>query len=119
LQAHQFAEYEKRESEVKFQLNELTKGVSFYRRLGLEFEKIDADKLKLVFTLIDPAAPSKTYSFNVRITAADNYEVDEVNPPIAGVDVLLTELNTNNDFSRFVQLMRKKFVDTTGAGLHV
>lgn len=111
------AEYESREAEVRFQLQELSKGVAFYRRLGLDFEKIADERLRLVFTLIDPLDPARAFSFNVRVAGEDDaYAVDSVSPPVPGVDALVAQLNASNDFSRFVQLMRRKFVEAAAAG---
>lgn len=110
------AEFEARESEVRYQLNELTKGVAFYKRLGLEFEKIHDDKLRLVFTLIDAAHPTRPFSFNVRVSEGDAYEVDSVEPPVAGVADLVRSLNATNNFSGFVQAMRAKFVALAASG---
>lgn len=90
-------------------MNELSRGISFYRRLGLDFEKINDDKLRLVFTQIDPSDPDRQFRFNVRITDADVYEVEGCDPPVPGLDALIKELNAANDFSRFVQLMRQRF----------
>ena len=109
---HARAEFDRREGEVRFQLQELTRGVSFYKRLGLEFEKIHDERLRLVFTQIDALDPTRKYAFNVRVSDADeSYSVDGVEPPLAGVDALVAQLNEGNDFSTFVQLMRRKFVE--------
>ncbi len=48
-----YAEKERREADLKFQMNELTKGVNYYKRLGLEFEKIHDDRIRLVFTQVN------------------------------------------------------------------
>ena len=103
------AEFDKRDTEAKYQLNELTRGISFYRRLGLDFEKISDDKLRLVFTEIDPADPRRTFCFNVRISDSDVYEVDGCEPALSGLEALTKELNDGNDFSRFVQKLRAMF----------
>jgi hypothetical protein len=109
------ADYEAREKEVRFQLNELTKGISFYRRLGLDFEKINDDRLRLVFAQIDPAAPDRKFGFSVRVTDPDVYEVDDCVPPVPGLGELLREVNTTNDFAKFVLQMRHKFKQLVGA----
>jgi hypothetical protein len=103
------ADYDRREQEVRFQLNELTKGIANYRRLGLEFEKINDDRLRLVFTLIDPRAPEKKFSFTVKITDSDVYRVDTCEPAVPRLADLLNTLNETNDFSAFVQSMRSEF----------
>jgi hypothetical protein len=60
-------------------------------------------------TLIDAARPDRKFCFNVRVTAGDVYEVDGVEPPVAGVADLVADLNTGNNFSFFAQRMRRAF----------
>lgn len=102
-------EYDAREERVRFTLNELTKGVAYYKRLGLDFDRIHDDKLRLSFTLIDPRAPDRAFAFNVKVSDSDTYHVDSCEPPIAGLEGLVADLNASNDFSAFVQTMRRKF----------
>lgn len=92
--------------------------MAFYRRLGLEFEKITDDKLRLVFTQIDPADPAGRHAFSLRVTPDDAYEVDDCEPPLPPGTLagLLGELNGGNDFSRFVQMMRRAFKAAAGVG---
>ena len=55
-------EYERQESELRHQLAELANGMAYYAKLGLAFEKQpDNDRLRLVFTQLDPAAPEWEY----------------------------------------------------------
>lgn len=97
---------------MRFQLQELTRGVAFYKRLGLEFEKIHDERLRLVFSQIDALDPTRKFAFNVRVSDADeSYSVDGVEPPVAGLEALVAQLNESNDFSAFVQMMRRKFVE--------
>ena len=53
------AEFERREGEVRLELQELSRGLECFRRLGLAFEKLADDRLRLVFTLIDAARPQR------------------------------------------------------------
>jgi hypothetical protein len=103
---------------VRYQLQELTRGVAFYRRLGLEFDKIHDDRLRMVFTLLDRTAPDRRFTFNVRISAGDAYEVDGVDPPLppAEVGAMVAALNASNDFSAFVRGMRARFAALVAAG---
>jgi len=56
---------------------------------------------------IDPASPDRRFCFNVRVTDAEAYEVDSIDPPVPGIDFTRSrELNEGNDFSSFVQRMR-------------
>ena len=50
--------------EQKF--SELDKGCTLYRtRLGLTFERVGEERLRLTFTNIDPADPMRAFSFQV------------------------------------------------------
>jgi hypothetical protein len=110
------AEYERQEAEVRYKLQELSKGVEFYtKRLGLSFEKIDADALRLIFTLLDPRDPGRRFTFTLRATETDAYTVDECDPPVAALPDLLRQLNAEgNDLARFIQLMRREFKRMVG-----
>jgi len=103
------AEYERREAESRYELQELTRGLECYQRLGLSFEKLSDDRLRLVFTLIDQTDPNKRFFFTVRMNDSDAYTVDECSPPIDTMADMVRLLNENNDFSRFVQLVRQEF----------
>jgi len=109
------AEYERREAESRYELQELTRGLECYQRLGLSFEKLSDDRLRLVFTLIDAADPNRRFFFTVRMNDSDAYTVDECSPPIDAMADMVRALNENNDFSKFVQLVRKEFKRIAGA----
>ena len=85
--------------------------MAFYRRLGLDFERIQDEKLRLVFTQLAPADPAAKFAFTLWITPTETYAVDDVSPALPGevVGALLQELNAGNDFSGFVQRMRRAF----------
>ena len=106
------AEKGRRETDARHQLNELARGITFYRRLGLDFEKISDERLRLVFTAIDASDPERPFSFSMRVTDTDAYEVDDCEPRVAELPALLRALNENNDFSRFVQGMRRAFKES-------
>ena len=67
---------------------------------------------------MDPAQPERRFCFNVRVTDAEAYEVDAIDPPVPGIDALVRTLNEGNDFSAFVQRMRSRFKElvTTPTG---
>lgn len=94
---------------MRYQLQELTKGIEFYKRLGLSFEKITEDNLRIVLTQIDHANPGRRFTFTVRMSADERYDVVECDPPVAALQQMLAQLNADNDFSKFVQLMRREF----------
>ena len=55
-------------------LSELQKGCEMYRAmLGLEFERVGDERLRLIFTNIDERAPSRTFSFQVFVDKEDHY----------------------------------------------
>eukprot|EP01138_Halocafeteria_seosinensis_P005314 gb/GECG01005433.1/.p1 GENE.gb/GECG01005433.1/~~gb/GECG01005433.1/.p1 ORF type:complete len:252 (+),score=52.92 gb/GECG01005433.1/:1-756(+) len=102
----------------EYALQELTKGVSFYKRLGLTFDREENERLRIKFTQIDPAAPQKEFSFAVHVSDDDQYEVTACNPSSLGenpsVDELVYQLNQTNNFSKFIREMRKKFKQLVG-----
>uniref|UniRef100_A0A7S1G7N0 Kinetochore protein SPC25 n=1 Tax=Bicosoecida sp. CB-2014 TaxID=1486930 RepID=A0A7S1G7N0_9STRA len=96
-------------AEATYAVDELTKGVAFYKRLGLDFDGLGEDVLRLTFTQIDPAAPDREFTFTVNVTDDNVYVVRDVSPPVAGVEEMCEELNETNDFSFFVRRMRREF----------
>jgi hypothetical protein len=92
-------------------ISELTKGVRFFReRLGLDIVTVD-QKLQLTFTCIDPAAPQRAFQFFVAVDD-EKYDITGVSPPVANLSALVAELNVTNEFSAFVQKMRRAFKAT-------
>lgn len=73
-------EYEAREGEVRHQLNELTRGLAAFERLGLAFEKVGDDRVRLVFTALSDAAPAARASLAVHVTPDNAYVVSDVEP---------------------------------------
>lgn len=91
-------------------LAELDKGCTLYRtRLGLAFERVGEERLRLTFTSIDPADPLRAFSFQVFVDGGDKYHVESCSPPLASLASLVDTLNANNDFSAFVRNVRKGF----------
>ena len=91
-------------------LAELDKGCALYRqRLGLVFERGADERLRLTFTNVDPNDPMKAFAFQVYVDGSDKYHVESCEPPVPGMDVLVKQLNTDNDFASFVRAMRKQF----------
>ena len=90
-------------------LAELQKSLSFYRKFGLNFEKVGNQKLRLTFTLIDPRDHAREFWFYLHVNGHDQYRVDECSPPVEELPSLLATLNSTNDFATFVISMRKAF----------
>jgi len=91
---------------------ELKKSLSFYQKLGLNFEQLENRNLKLTFTLIDPRDHARPFSFLLLINSHDQYEVQACNPHIPALPLLLSTLNSTNDFSGFIIAMRQQFKAT-------
>lgn len=98
------------EAQTVFQ--ELTRGVEMFRMLGLVFEHLPDERLRLVFTQIDAAAPEARYSFCVRVDEAGRYTVSDVQPAVPGLDAKVQQLNASDNFAQFALSMRQAFVDT-------
>ena len=72
----------------------------------------EENALRIGFTQIDRRSPDRKFWFDVRIAGDDTYSVLRVSPEVAGVAELEKDLNEDQDFSRFVRRMRKKFKDS-------
>ena len=60
-------------------LAELDKGCALYRqRLGLTFERVGDERLRLTFVNIDATNPMKPYAFQVFVDGGDKYHVISV-----------------------------------------
>lgn len=99
----------KQKNVQEYQTQQLTKGAKLYKKLGLDFERVGEDRLKLVFTMIDPNRHDREFYFVVHVDANDKYSVEDINPPVGSIQDAISALNSNNDFSLFVKRMRKKF----------
>jgi kinetochore protein Spc25 len=90
------------------QVEDVNVTLQHFKRLGLEFEKTNDEKLRVTFTLINSVAPEKSYSFCIRVNGIDQYEMSSLDsawdPRV--VQHHLTALNIGGDFSKFVQSMR-------------
>lgn len=109
-------EVEKLNTDIESQVQQLTKGISYYSdRLGLDFEQ-SRGVFWLKFWLIDPEKINAHYIVGLMVDAETyHYRVLSHNPTIEGMDALLEELNLSQDFSRFVQKVRKAFVEIAKA----
>lgn len=92
---------------------ELAKGTSMYRKwLGLTFERVGDDRLRLDLTHVDPSSPDRPYSFEVFVDANNAYHVDKCSPTLPGLPALVARLNETNNFAEFVRTVRRKFQET-------
>ena len=81
----------------------------FYEQLGLSFKRVADNFLRLTFTQIDAAAPSREFTFVIHVGADSIYTVETCDPPVPQLRDLLKSLNGSNDFSAFVRGMRRAF----------
>eukprot|EP00808_Paulinella_micropora_P016940 g27502.t1 len=98
------------------QIDALQKGINMFSdRLGLDFEQADGN-FWMKFHLIDKANVEATYSLALVIDAKTYlYKVTQCIPPIHNMSELLDQLHLDNNFSRFVQRVRKSFVEIARA----
>ncbi|GAB5030417.1 kinetochore protein animal type [Nannochloropsis oceanica] len=98
-------------------INDLTRGVVMYKHLGLDFERADDNKLRLIFTQLDSSNPGREFFFSVHIDENDQYRVEECVPAldVGMVEGLVGEVNKANDFATFVKKMRRAFKVTIGS----
>ncbi|KAJ3445058.1 kinetochore protein spc25-related [Anaeramoeba flamelloides] len=80
--------------------------------LGLNFKRMNGNKLRIILTQIDPQDHSREFYFTVRIDRTSRYIVEECDPILPSLKELVNNLNKTNDFSLFVRKMRKKFKET-------
>ncbi|KAJ1628480.1 chromosome segregation protein Spc25-domain-containing protein [Pavlovales sp. CCMP2436] len=92
---------------------ELAKGTSMYRKwLGLAFERVGEDRLRLDLKHVDPSSPERSFSFEVYVDAKNIYHVDKCDPPTPGLAQLVAHLNETNNFAEFVRTVRRKFQES-------
>jgi len=101
---------QEKEKQRQRNMDELTKGISFYReRLGLEFQRIGENRLRIVFKYIDPKNPEREFAFSVAVDKNDCYSLIDCTPPLGNLSAEITALNRTNNFSQFVRGIRQKF----------
>ena len=77
--------------------------------IGITFDKVGDDRLRLTFTSIDSAQPDRQFFVEVRVTAGDQYVVEHCEPMVPDLRALTDTLNTTNDFSAYVRNLRRRF----------
>jgi hypothetical protein len=92
---------------------ELAKGTAMYRRwLGLAFERVGEDRLRLELTHVDPSSPERPFSFEVFVDRTNVYHVSKCEPALPGLAQLVGRLNETNNFAEFVRTVRRKFQES-------
>lgn len=86
---------------------------TFQERLGLRFERVEDDHLRVVFNNIDVQDPAKDFWFAVQIDEDNVYQFGNTSckPYVEELPDMLSNLNETNDFGSFVRQMRTKFVE--------
>jgi cytochrome c biogenesis protein ResB len=106
----------KAEKEAAHNMSEKRVGQQiFQERLGLRFERVDVDHLRVVFNNITAEDPDKEFWFAVHVDQQNVYQIGEgsCRPPVEELPEMLHKLNETNNFGSFVRQMRAKFVELT------
>lgn len=92
-------------------LNDLTKGIKLYQKLGLEFEKAENACMKFIFTQIDPKNHSRRFEFLLLVDEEDCYQLVDSTPALEPevCKTFVIQLNEDNDIAKFVVSMRKEY----------
>jgi len=103
------------EESKKTTIDDLTRGVVNYKKLGLDFTQIGRDaQLQFFFTELNPIDPSRKFSFVLDVNDEEKYDIVDCDPNI-DVKILvdiLEELNRTDlaaDMSMLVRRMRRAF----------
>eukprot|EP01122_Echinamoeba_exundans_P011306 TRINITY_DN4450_c0_g1_i1.p1 TRINITY_DN4450_c0_g1~~TRINITY_DN4450_c0_g1_i1.p1 ORF type:complete len:231 (-),score=52.04 TRINITY_DN4450_c0_g1_i1:100-792(-) len=103
------AELQRSEHNKKLRLKEYSSGIAYYQQfLGLTYERVGEQGLRLVFTKVDSKNPSKEFYFSLSLNESNSYEMGECQPEVQCIDIL-EQLNSSNNLSVFVVGMRKLF----------
>jgi len=95
-------------------IDELTRGVVNYKKLGLDFTQTGRDsQLQFLFTELDPSDPSRKFAFVLFVNDDEKYDIIDCDPIIDGkiLKDILEELNEKEreDMSLLVRRMRRAF----------
>ncbi len=110
---HLKLENERLKQQMEHKLQDLTYGIQHFLHLGLEFQKASNDCMKFNFINIDPALPSRVFSFVIFVDSSNMYQLVETSPQLRREDCLeaLERLNKSNNIAQFVVSIRKRFVE--------
>ncbi|OEU09500.1 hypothetical protein FRACYDRAFT_142012, partial [Fragilariopsis cylindrus CCMP1102] len=99
------------EESKKTTIDDLTRGIVSYKKLGLDFTQTGRDAgLEFSFTQLDPVDPSRKFSFVFLVNDEEKYDIIECKPNIDDnvLADILEELNGTDreDMSMLVRCMR-------------
>lgn len=102
------------EESKKTTIDDLTRGIVNYNKLGLKFTQTGRDaELHFFFTQLDPGDPLRTFSFVLRVNDDEKYDVYNCEPNIDSNELaeILEELNGSEreDMSMLARRMRRAF----------
>jgi hypothetical protein len=102
------------EESKKTTIDDLTRGVVNYKKLGLDFTQSGrGGELQLTFTDIDPDDPSRIFSFGLIVNDEERYDITNCNPKVNAIELIdiLDELNESGgeDISVLARRMRRAF----------
>lgn len=109
------------EESKKTTIDDLTRGVVNYKKLGLDFTQTGRDgELQLSFTDIDAEDPSRIFSFVLIVNDEEKYDITNCNPKVDAMELVdvLDELNESGgeDISILARRMRRAFKELCGQG---
>lgn len=106
-------QHEKEMTEIKSKatLDDLTRGLLCYKKLGMDLVKPDNKRLRLDFTQIDPENPEKVFTLEMAVEGSWFITKCPMLPSDTQNEVLIP-LNEQNDIALFVRTVRKAFVDS-------
>jgi len=99
----------------KTTVDDLTRGIVYYKHLGLDFKKTDGEnELQFMFTQLDPKDPTREFSFVLKVDKHDKYEVYDCKPSVDASTLLDVEerLNQEDDYVYLARTMRQAFAET-------
>ncbi|KAI9913217.1 hypothetical protein PsorP6_005809 [Peronosclerospora sorghi] len=103
------ADSERQRTTQEKQLEELTRRLALYQKLGRFFEH-SADRIVVRFTQIDAQNPSRKFSFRITIDSiTEEYIVDNCNEHVAPMSDLVKDLNDTGDLALFIRSMGRQF----------
>ena len=104
-----------KEKSVGTTMDKFQKGVEFFEsNLGLRFENMEDELLKLAFTCICDERPGDEFVVVMKVVERV-YEVRECRPQVPDIDRMLDELNETNNFCKFLCQLRKQFKSIAAA----
>ena len=68
-------------------------------------------KIKISYKYIDESDPERQFYILIGVNEQMKYEVNNTVPTLSTISILVDKLNQNNNFSLFVQNVRRAFIE--------